>query len=182
MQFGKAENLWDDHLEEALFALRAHTHRSTGCSAIELLTGVVPRSFREEDYVRAFHRQVWSDDTMAQARAHRQQHLPDLRRFRDQALDRLQQAHEQDIGRSERRDNDTGFDLGDKVLKKVFSASKLQPTWSGPFIIARIAPNGAITLRTPAGHLQKTNTNHRHIKPYIDNPAAAARRIAQRRR
>uniref|UniRef100_A0A3B3HH14 Gypsy retrotransposon integrase-like protein 1 n=1 Tax=Oryzias latipes TaxID=8090 RepID=A0A3B3HH14_ORYLA len=64
------------------------------------------------------------------------------------------------------------FKVGDEVLKankrkEGRKGGRLEPNWSGPYVIASISEKGVATLSSKAGVQLKQNVNVSHLKPFI---------------
>uniref|UniRef100_A0A3P9MKH4 Gypsy retrotransposon integrase-like protein 1 n=1 Tax=Oryzias latipes TaxID=8090 RepID=A0A3P9MKH4_ORYLA len=64
------------------------------------------------------------------------------------------------------------FKVGDEVLKankrkEGRKGRRLEPNWSGPYVIASISEKGVATLSSKAGVQLKQNVNVSHLKPFI---------------
>jgi hypothetical protein len=76
----------------------------------------------------------------------------------------MKKAHDQNILRK-------SFESGKKVILYNFHlhlfTGKLQPRWSGPFIVRTVSTHGAIEMEDPKnGNVVKVNGQH--LKPFLE--------------
>jgi hypothetical protein len=56
------------------------------------------------------------------------------------------------------------YQIGERVLFKVFAPKKLDARWHGPYEITRVHVNGTLTIRLNAHAVERVNV--RRLKPY----------------
>ncbi|GAA5938005.1 hypothetical protein JCM1841_002915 [Sporobolomyces salmonicolor] len=156
---------WDEHVSDALLAIRANRNDALGYSPFYLNFGrdpVLPsQSIRQTVTVPP------TDNEVRQYQQHAADRLRNLEPLRRSAADR---THDIRTRRAEKRDvtyAEQGIVIGDIVLRwNERRQSKLQPRWDGPFLVRSLAPNGTVHLETPSGHVLHNLINVSKLKPY----------------
>ena len=128
--YGRSVRLWDEYVTQALFAVRIHTHATSGYSPFYLMYGCHPRL--PGDPAADLSNDVAQAELLAKVgRAN------DARKAANAALvEKAAQAGllEDDKGRL------PTLRVGDFVLVRNESALKLQPKWFGPYKIIMSSP------------------------------------------
>nr|GEZ92095.1 reverse transcriptase domain-containing protein [Tanacetum cinerariifolium] len=157
---GENHALWNDKLEDALWAFCTAFKTSIGCTPYRLVYGKachLPLELEHKAYWALKH----TNFDLRTAGDHWKLQLNELNELRDQAYEnsliykeRTKKLHDDKI-------KNRIFNVGDQVLLfnsrlKIFSG-KLKSCWSGPFTISEIYPYGTAKLIHPDGCNFKVN-------------------------
>ncbi|TFY51095.1 hypothetical protein EVJ58_g10743 [Rhodofomes roseus] len=161
---------WDDFLPDALLAYRAHVSRSHGRSPFFLTFGREPRLPHEPTLDTLRRPPTDAEIEMLQHR--RVEHIQNLERMRTEANARALGRLENEANRREGTYRERGFGIGDLVLRRSESPTKLHPRWDGPFIVHDLTDRNTYQLRTRNGYILRTLYNGERLKRYF--PATPA--------
>ena len=161
---------WSEKLPFALWAYRTSFRTSTGATPYSLVYGmeaVLPIEI-EMGSLRVTLEQQISKTEWAQSRFD-QLSLLDVRRLR--AADHVQ-AYQRKMARAfKKRVKPRPLQRGDMVLRILRGLAgdprgKFRPTWSGPYIIRELTPEGAAWLTDLDGNQFSESTNVDQLKKY----------------
>ena len=161
---------WSEKLPFALWAYRTSFHTSTGTTPYSLVYGmeVVLSVETEMGSLRVALEQQISETEWAQARFD-QLNLLDERRLR--AADHVQ-AYQRKMARAfKKRVKPRPLQKGDLVLRILRGLigdprGKFRPSWSGPYVIRELTPEGAAWLTDLDGNQFSEPTNVDQLKKY----------------
>ena len=144
----KPTRLWDEYLEQALYAVRVHTHSRHGHSPFYLLYGVQPRLPSDPNPVTPDATKEGIERMLAK--------IEDIRTIRQQANQKLvENAHKYRLNLDEQVQPHR-LEEGDYVFLRNESKRKFEPPWFGPYKIAQKAILGTYRLETPQGRIVKS--------------------------
>nr|GEX06979.1 reverse transcriptase domain-containing protein [Tanacetum cinerariifolium] len=146
---GENRALWNDKLEDALWAFRIAFKTFVGCTPYRLVYGKACHLPLELEH-KAFWALKHANFDLKTAGDHRKLQLNDLSELRDQAYENSLIYKEQTNKLHDAKIKNHIFNVGDQVLLfnsrlKIFSG-KLKSRWSGPFTISEIYPYGTTKL------------------------------------
>jgi transposase InsO family protein len=157
---------WDDHLNEALLAMRIRRHSVTQFSPFYLLYGVHPRLPGDPGNPTLFDLSVEDDIEDFTARE-----LHQLGQDRYASLIRSQRQAK-DMERLYRERNnviDKRFIIGQYVKRKVHGGISLNLKWDGPYIITEVLENSLYRLMMVNGTILDTPVHQDDLAPYTSN-------------
>ena len=133
----EGENLWEEHLQLLLFIYRTTRHSSTGLSPYEILFGSNPPNSQIPLIQSSFH--LDTSDYCESLKAK----LAQLREIVDANM--VQSAtQQQHFYRSSQ--TATTLNCGQQVLLDNPSAGKLDPRWSGPWIVKEVKGPSSVLI------------------------------------
>ena len=136
---GKPRQMWDQYVDQALFAIRIRTHSTTRQSPFYLLYGCKPRLPTDDSGPELLNDATRDDPGLflETARAEALQLTEERAITNQEAWDKLM------IQRT--------FDKDEWVLVQAENTKKWEGKWFGPYKITKTAPLNTYELRTPNG-------------------------------
>uniref|UniRef100_A0A3P9HB43 Gypsy retrotransposon integrase-like protein 1 n=2 Tax=Oryzias latipes TaxID=8090 RepID=A0A3P9HB43_ORYLA len=172
---GEDKNDWDIHLRGIVAGINTAKQRSTRFTPYCALFGRHPRTAGVINVT-----QEEGDDKDVPIVEETEEHLEakiaevaDLHAKIYQNIKNAQQKQKMEYEtRKKRNVKSFIFKVGDEVLKankrkEGRKGGRLEPNWSGPYVIASISEKGVATLSSKAGVQLKQNVNVSHLKPFI---------------
>ena len=148
----KPTKLWDGYLEQALFAVRIHTHSRHGRSPFYLLYGVQPRLPGEDNQVTPDNHDGDPETSLEQLL----KKVADIRTIRQQANERLvENTHRYRLNLDERVESHR-LEVGDYVLLHNGAKRKFEAPWFGPYKVLERSILGTYRLETSQGRVVKS--------------------------
>nr|GEY67995.1 reverse transcriptase domain-containing protein [Tanacetum cinerariifolium] len=149
---GENSALWNDKLEDALWAFRTAFKTPVGCTSYRLVYGKACYLPLELEH-KAFWALKHANFDLKTAGNHRKLQLNELSELRDQAYENSLIYKERTKKLHDAKIKNRIFNVGDQVLLfnsrlKIFSG-KLKSRWPGLFIIFEIYPYGTAKLVNP---------------------------------
>lgn len=159
------QNLWDEHLNNAVFAYRCSHSQTLKASPFFMACGTNVRLPSDSaHFVRLWEETEENIDIVYQQR------YETVRKLQQQRGDIIRNLNERAEERGKRTDgsyNKRGLKIGDTVLRRFEGRpTKLHPKWDGPFVIADCEGKGVYTLRMANGHVLRMNVNGSRLKHY----------------
>ncbi|TFY51092.1 hypothetical protein EVJ58_g10744 [Rhodofomes roseus] len=159
------QNQWDTYVDDALLAHRAHVNSSTGTSAFYLAYGTLPRL--PHDLVIDVINTPPSDEEISQLRYERLEQVRNLEDLRTEANVRALRRLQNEANRREDTYRERALGIGDLVLRRSESPSKIHPRWDGPFIVHDLTDKNTYQLATRNGYILRHLYNGERLKKYV---------------
>jgi hypothetical protein len=160
---------WTEKLDDALWALRTAYKTPLGTTPYKLVYGKACHLPMEIEHKAYWALRICNIDPSIIGK-HRKMQLNELAELRDHAYESSYLFKERTKSLHDAKLKLSKFKPGDKVLLfnsrfKKFSG-KFKSRWSGPFIIVKVFPHGAVELHSPSGNFK---VNGHRLKIYLED-------------
>ena len=160
--YGRPTNMWDEYLNQAVFATRIRIHAVSKYSPFYLLYGVDPKLPGDS---------IEGRDTSAEAKIeeaiHRHAAANDARLAANKAL--VEKAMRVGLVRDEYFKSLSAIPVGKFVLVRDESPTKFRPKWFGPYRIIMAAPIGTYALQDCHNNIVRSLIHGSRLLPLADS-------------
>lgn len=152
---------WDEFLDAALFATRVRHREGSRWSPFELLYGCKPRLARDEPILHA-------PDTPIPTESELTDRLQDLATKRQEAQDREQSRAERDKQAFDKQvRKGESHKPGDVVLLRNNQAQKMDPRWTGPWVVNSTLDKGNLRIQDLRGNVRPDPVHVNQTRPAV---------------
>lgn len=157
------QKLWDEHLNNALFAYRCAYSQSLKASPYFMVYGTNVRLPSDSNtIVKTWDKCEENIDIVYQQR------YEAVQKLQQQRAELIKDVNDRALERGKKTDesyNERGLKVGDVVLRRFEGQpTKSHPKWDGPFIIAESRGKGVFILRTANGHVLRMSVNGSRLR------------------
>ena len=153
---------WDEFLPQVVFAMRSKKHATTGYSPFYLMHGVEPRQPIDPRPPASFMKPLTNSEILEIRTLETTDILEKLGFARQEAYERSvalasKMAQRKQVGRRRKASRIPGpadpavtthtFQVGDLVLRRNHVANKLDPRWSGPYLVVKLGYPGSYWIQ-----------------------------------
>ena len=163
---------WDEYIDTCIFAYNTSRQESTLYTPFEIMFGrkaLLPVELEKETpIINNVLSDEPSDETIASFSSNRQGLYKKVKANIILAQNNQKKHYDR------KHSLPSSFKIGDKVLKRDFlrkkrKGGKLDPKWTGPFMIVQNLGKGFFKLESSANNRIIERINGSHLKPYKDN-------------